>query len=240
MNLETLALKLYRYCWLDQSAASSVPGGVEPIIVQAINAARKWAERDHDFDCNRQTVIGVVPANGGLLWKAALVDKYDAEVTHKLKVVENVYLSYSGGDVPIKFIRKKGVAQDVLETPSYGYDEDGSDLRDANEYGRTMAYFHGGRMFLIPGNSENVNVSIDGVVWSADYADGEEEDWFLEHGHDFLFWRSIVELNHITKQFVYRQEGNVMPPESLAKEAYLTLVQLDSYMIEGNSNPDQD
>jgi hypothetical protein len=240
MNLGALTLKLYRYVWLDQSSATEVPEGILPIIVQAVNAARKWAEQDHDFDCNRQTVIGVVPANGGLLWKAALADKYDAEVDHKLKVVENVYLRHTNGDVPIRFMRKKGVAQDVLETPSYGVDESGSDLRDANECGRTLAYFHGDRMFLAPSNTVNVDVTLDGIVWSADYSDEDDEDWFLEHGHNFLFWQSVVELNHLTKQFVYRQEGNVMPPENQAKLAYQTLVKLDDYMIEGNANPDQD
>jgi hypothetical protein len=62
----------------------------------------------------------------------------------------------------------------------------------------------------------------------------------LKHGHDFLFWQAIVELNHTTKTFVYRQEGNVMPPEKLAGLAYATLKDLDNYIAEGNNNYDRE
>ena len=44
-------------------------------------------------------------------------------------------------------------------------------------------------------------------------------DIWLTYGHEFLLWGVIVHLNHRFKEFVYRQEGNLMPPEKLAAVA---------------------
>lgn len=240
MTLGTLILEIYKYGWKDKSSATTVPAPEKLLITQAINAARKWAERDHDFSCNENSVVGVVPGDGsGLNWKASLNDRYDSGVTRKLKVVKNVYLRYASGDKPIKFTKKKNLAQEALETPVYSPAPTEAELVDVNENGTVMAVFHGNKMFLAPENAEDVNVTLDGYTWSADYSADADEDWFLEHGHDFLMWQALVQINHVTKIFVYRQEGNVMPPDKLAMLAYQAMVQLDSYEIDGNSNPDQ-
>jgi hypothetical protein len=122
----------------------------------------------------------------------------------------------------------------VTKLPVYGYDSTENDEYRSNS--STRATVHGGNLFLSPQNSEAVTVQIDGIHWATNYSGSSDEDWMLENGHDFLFWRAVVELNHVTKNFVYRQEGNLMPPEKLADMAYATLVQLDSDITDGTAH----
>ena len=238
MNYGELQLKVAKYVMVDSVGITAVPANLSLVIKQAINAARKWAERDHDFDCYRTTVRGVVPVTGaGLDWQGSLTGFYDSPTTYKLKIIEQVYLvGNDDGLFPIRHFNKKVHSQKVMDEPDYG----GEETEAARLGYRTQGLVHGKRLFLTPMGDQNVNVALDGVAWASDYSADGDTDWIMDHGSDFLFWRAVVEVNHATKIYVYRQEGNLQPPEKMADLAYATLVQLDSYIAEGNLNYDRE
>lgn len=78
-----------------------------------------------------------------------------------------------------------------------------------------------------PDQLELIVTSFDAWVTSAGFAD---TDWMLEHGSDYLQWATIVELNHLLKTFVARQEGNLEPPIRLRDEALEALIRWDTDM----------
>jgi hypothetical protein len=55
---------------------------------------------------------------------------------------------------------------------------------------------------------------------------------WLSKGATYLLWGSIVEVNHLAKEFVFRQEGNLPPPEKLRDDALETFRQWDSFRYE--------
>src|SRR4029077_13634360 len=57
-------------------------------------------------------------------------------------------------------------------------------------------------------------------------------DVWLKQGSQFLLWAAIVQVNHLCKEFVFRQEGNLPPPEKLAEAALETFRQWDSFKYE--------
>lgn len=54
------------------------------------------------------------------------------------------------------------------------------------------------------------------------------EDIWTTQGAQYLIWGTVVLLNHRFKHFVYRQEGNLPPPEKLRDEGLQSLITWDS------------
>jgi hypothetical protein len=59
-------------------------------------------------------------------------------------------------------------------------------------------------------------------------------DVWLRNGAQYLLWAGIVQINHLCKEFVFRQEGNLPPPEKLAEAALENFRQWDSFKYEEN------
>ena len=55
---------------------------------------------------------------------------------------------------------------------------------------------------------------------------------WLSKGSQYLLWAGIVEVNHLCKEFVFRQEGNLPPPEKMAEEALEVFRQWDTFKYE--------
>jgi hypothetical protein len=62
----------------------------------------------------------------------------------------------------------------------------------------------------------------------------DTSDVWLTKGAQYLLWGGIVEVNHLAKEFVFRQEGNLPPPEKLRDAALETFRQWDAYRYEEN------
>ena len=60
----------------------------------------------------------------------------------------------------------------------------------------------------------------------------DTSDVWLTKGAQYLMWAGIVEVNHLAKEFVFRQEGNLPPPEKLAETALETFRQWDAFKYE--------
>ena len=59
----------------------------------------------------------------------------------------------------------------------------------------------------------------------------DTSDIWLNQRGPYLLWAGIVEVNHLVKEFVFRQEGNLPPPEKLAEIALETFRQWDSLEV---------
>jgi hypothetical protein len=55
---------------------------------------------------------------------------------------------------------------------------------------------------------------------------------WLTKGSQYLLWAGLVEVNHMAKEFVFRQEGNLPPPEKLRDGALETFKLWDSFKFE--------
>ena len=69
-----------------------------------------------------------------------------------------------------------------------------------------------------------------GIVTMAPGSD--TTDIWLRQGSQYLLWAAIVQINHLCKEFVFRQEGNLPPPEKLRDDALETFKQWDSFKYE--------
>lgn len=63
------------------------------------------------------------------------------------------------------------------------------------------------------------------------------EDWMCRYGDAFLFFSAVCEVNMLTRQFAYRSEGYVSPPEKQRDDMFGKMVLWDEYMWEGGRQP---
>lgn len=80
-------------------------------------------------------------------------------------------------------------------------------------------------------NYPEINTGVASTVAVTVATDSRTDTW-LTYGHEFLLWGTIVHLNHLFKEFVYRQEGNLQPPEKLAAVALENFKSWDSVYFE--------
>jgi hypothetical protein len=239
MNVGTLIQDVIDYLQVDVAGASSpfaedvadIKEVSRRLGLRAVNNARLWAERQHDFELTIRTVRGTILPGGALMWAGELEDLYDEEEMVRLKGIRDVYLIGDETMRPIKVMRRNVLAQELREQLYFDHDRS------------KVAVVSGARLFLHPqvlDDGEAVEVALEGPAWMESYEGDEDTDFLIEHGYDFMMWQTVIELNHLIKQFVPRQEGNLPPPTAQRDAAWMSLVQWDEFMIDGGSQPDQE
>lgn len=205
-------------------------------ILNALNDARKWAERSHDFAYAQvHAVLAVSPATGGSL-DAAMVGSSQV----RLKSLIAAYLPQgTNGLLPLHVRpRKEYVATlrkgnellswgPIERWPTESYGDSACEPLEVHTVGRMV--------FLHPDPAATTNIKVDAYRWLPSYtsvANTSQTDFLLEDGSDFLMWRAIYDLNHRTEVFVQRQEGTLPPPKEMFQNAWDSLVLWDSFMHE--------
>jgi len=250
MNVGQIRRTVARYF---EVAASEFITDDEDLIIIGMNSARKKAELLHDFEVSKVSVDLVVDdVTGGVLSSAVL-----AGTSGEGAVSVNVKSVIAGGvfvdDVvsPVRFSTTTSVDKDRVRVGRECYDDELRYPSDATFSGgfyrdrRPKILQFGNTIFKYPfGNTgETSTLRLQVYKWFDDYTvAGEDDDpgtgdtytdLFTEHGHDYLKWATIVEVNHLMKEFVPRQEGNLSPHKAFADEALAALISWDEYIVEG-------
>ncbi len=246
MNLATLKATVAEY---HEKEITDLTRGEVDLFLVAANNARKKAEKRHDFKfCQLRATLVVDGVNGGAL--------EDAEITPEDKFASIRQISSIGGMtaggrvVPLNFSSYEAAVEEdrtVFNAGGEWLDRTPADWEVeafAGSFGGGIVQ-RGDMLFRYPGG---VNTTTDGLVyiegtgWLLDYTDAQlaepeadPQDFFLEHGFEWLQWEIIMALNYKFQTFVPRQEGNVGSPQSLRDEAWRDLVVWDSYAVAANS-----
>lgn len=212
-------------------------GGYTPdLLLQALNKARKRAEKRHNFlVCSVYGQISVVPTTGGNLDNAVLAGTATAVDVH---TVDSYYLDVDDNDLPIKSIDKRTISQmsrmrNYAQTGSVSerYPSDVSSTLLSSLTGTLpYVYLENRTVKLYPQQDVTKTVRFDGYKWMSAYTSSTDEDWFCKNGEDYLMWQGIVECNHLTGTFVQNREGTLPPPQKLADIALEELIEHDKWM----------
>lgn len=216
MKLEAILNAAAAY--LNTTAAEFVVNNVNLGLV-ALNQARTFALLQHDFEFTRELAELTVSSAAG-------------------ESLENLKLFDTTTPIAAKTIVEIGEVQaDNALTPI--------------EW-TTVAESIERQRFRVPNNTARVVLSGDRVrvfpwdylhhrLWFEIYAmpnEWEETDlqsdfepWTTK-GQQFLLWQTVVQLNHLKKEFVFRQEGNLQPPEQLAAQGFEVFKQWDIFKFE--------
>lgn len=208
---------------------------VDRLVLQGLNHARLWAERENDFALALvHGSLTVSPATGGALTAVTV----SGLGTVSIKSIVGVYLeepSGSGNIYPLTRRPRKtyvGAAQrsNLLREARLPDDWPVTPPSVANVNMEVLTF--GGSLFLEPAPSANASLLIDGYRWMPTYDDDADTDFFTLYCSDFLLWKTVIEVNHRLEIFAPRQEGTLTPPTTMRDEAWESALKWDSFLHE--------
>ena len=227
MNLQPIKDKLVYYLDKEGVSPDFLFGGRD-MVLDALNEARLKAEQAYAFELNKR--ILVIPAVTGVCdW--VLADDFVTSVPTLVRNIKKLYaVTDSGGlrHIPLDYYSLLS-APDPTSTINM--------LVTANDpYTEQKAAIIGNRLHLFPANSTPFTLRMDAYAWMKPYGAYTDVDWMTMHGHNYLFWSALQLLNHRTKEFVPRQEGNLVISDDMVQKQLAGLIGLDSQIRNAHFN----
>ena len=211
----------------------------------AINSARRYLERAHDFKYAEKNVFVSIPAStaGGLL--TACHETSALTGTHVgVKRVSSVLLPVASSSYqPIEFMTEdEWVARTRRQIGRQPYDA----TKTLAQLGVTtnanpVCYQQGQTLFLDPQPTPSAIVAQLNVTrWMPDYTADADTDFFTDRAPEALQWQALIELNKLFRVFVPKQESNVDEAslEKYRDEALQSLIAWDISTARSTSTPD--
>ena len=216
--------------YLEKPVTDFSKSGVDLLLI-ALNNARKYAERMHDFSHLHAYGKLMLPAGeSGVALSAATTTGGTAV---SVKTLLNVYRRYDSGDLPLSLMEKSALVS--LQRESNDRTLWDSDTVRAmadydtgpNEILHRKIYRLGNILYLHPTPAESIELRIDYVSWAPNYTVDAGTDFFTESAQDYMIFQTIVEVNHFTGTFAYRAEGSLPPPDKIAEKLLEAVIEQD-------------
>lgn len=135
-------------------------------------------------------------------------------------------------ETPVRFWSKSQLAGQIQR--SLDVKVEGFDFREHQGLEDTAALpivvVQNNILQMYPRQDQPSTVVVDGHFWQPPYVSNDDTDWMLDNGFDFLMWSVVIEVNHLVRSFVDRQEATMGPPLRQQAEAWKDLVLWDSHL----------
>lgn len=219
--------------YLHKTVPDFTVNGVD-LSLFALNQIRRTAELQNDFNFNRRLmtlfVDGVV---GGSLSAAmdwftqqpyeikSIVDVGQWDTDRNLSPVEWTTVAAS-----LDLQRSEG-------SPPFRYPTDGQAV---SGNGGVRVVFSGDTVFLTPKAPEQeFEIGLEVYTFSQDWTVDDyatSPDPWASKGSQYLMWMLVIHLNQVFRDYVFRQEGNLPPPQALADAGLSSLITWDIFKYE--------
>ena len=238
MTLDEIITAAARY--LEKDRADLVIDNLDFGLV-AINQVRRTAEQFNDFNFTRKFLqVSVDGVTGGSLDEAV---EYGSDCSCKLAIktiIDVGIFDTVGNFLPVEWT----TASDSLNRQRLDnsffvprFPTDGQAL--CGPIGQRRFMFGGRKVFYFP-RTTNLTITLAFAAytftpdWTVDELDSEptNNDPWVVHGAQYLQWQTLIQLNHLYKGFVFRQEGNLPPPKELADAGLESMKTWDNFQFE--------
>jgi hypothetical protein len=205
--------------------------GTTNLITQAANMARRFAERQHNFEMSKvQAQIASVHYTNGALLSTA---KLRGTVTSvDVKAIEAAFLSFSdgSGEFPIEVMsRQKHVARIARHY------EQARTTNRRESMPSPLASFtlvrYNDLVYITPGDATalggtTVVLSMDVVQWLPPYVGDTDSDFFLNYCADYMLLGTVHMLN-----FMIKEDVRVPVSEKLMASSWQSLLCWDANIV---------
>lgn len=206
------------------------------LFLVAANQARLEAELLYDFEFTRTLAeLTVDGSTGGSLVDAVLYGT--ATAVDVKSVLEVGIFDTAGNFLPVDWTSVAESLERMRVNPSY-VKRNRTDGDATTAVGRGRFTFSGDQITFFPKTvGETYDIGLEIYKMTADWdantlAATTATDPWLTKGHMYIQWKSIVHLNHYAKEFVFRQEGNLSPPDKMADSALASFREWDIFRFE--------
>ena len=237
-------LKTFMAVYLGRTTSTDLVLNSLDTALIALNAARRYLERAHDFKYAETNVFVNIPASaaGGLLTACYPVVGLTGTLVGVKRVSSVLLPVASSGYQPIEFMTEdEWVARTRRQIGRQPYDA----TKTLAQLGVTtntnpICYQQGQTLFLDPQPTPSAIVAQLNVTrWMPDYVTSNT-DFFTDYAPEALQWRAILECNKFWRRFVPKQESNIDEAEvqKLADDALASLIAWDVSTARNTSTPD--
>ena len=191
--------------------------------VLAINNAMMAAQRQHDFEWNKTEVYCDLNPNADILTDMKSLEDDSAVVVKRIN--RAFRLSTNGTQYPVDYISREALIN-RLKT-RLNLNQIGTEETDTTGVSGNLIVHHGQKVSAYPQATvlpERVN--FDAIIYQPRFTLDTDTNFLLQHGYDYLLYRSIVELNFLLKEDD-RFEINV----ALVRESWDALVDWDVRLV---------
>jgi len=238
MTLDEIITVAARY--LEKARADLTIDNVDFGLVAA-NQVRRTAEQLNDFNFTRKFLtVSVDGVTGGSLDEAV---EYGMDCSCKLSVktiLDAGVFDTAGNFNPVEWTTTEdSLNRQRLDNSRWvpRYPTDGQAV--SAPFGQQRFLFGGRKVFYFP-RTTNLIIPLAFLAytftpdWTADDLDSEptNNDPWIVHGAQYLQWQTLIQLNHLFKGFVFRQEGNLPPPQTLADAGLASMQTWDNFGFE--------
>ena len=219
--------------YLNKTVPDFTVNGVDLSLI-ALNHVRQVAELQNDFNFNRRLMqVTIDGVTGGSLSGAV---EYGTTTVFDIKTVIDVGQFDSDGNLrPVGWTTvAAGLDMQRSESPyMFRYPTDG---QASTAMGASRITFAGDKIYLFPKvPGQTFIIGIEAYTFTPDWAAGDlssEPNPWAKKGSQHLQWATIIHLNQTFKHFVFRQEGNLPPPQVLADQGLASLITWDIFKYE--------
>jgi hypothetical protein len=200
----------------------------------ALNQVRLAAELQNDFNFTRKLVdLTVDGVTGGSLSTAR---EHGTLTDVEVKSVVDVGQFDDDGNLRPVAWGTVAASLDMQRSENnfiWRYPTDG---QASTATGGTRIAFSGDKVFLFPkAPAQTFPIGIEAYVFTRDWTTLDLTTvpavWGTK-GSQYLLWGTVVHLNQVYKDFVFRQEGNLPPPQTLADQGLASLITWDIFKYE--------
>lgn len=198
---------------------SSISTTSHALDAVAINNALMYAQRKHDFQWNKKVVYC------DLNPKADISSDFYLESTDGAVTVKRIEQAYrtntSGQQYPVEYISRATFADKIQRRVQLGQ-IDTTDTSTA--IGLNWIVHHGADLYAYPqSTSLPERVYFDAIIYQPRLSTDTDTNFLLQHGYDFILYRSIIELN-----FLIKEDDRFEINKNLVDEAWEALEDWDS------------
>lgn len=206
------------------------------LALLAINQVRLQAELDNDFNFTRKLLeLEVDGVTGGSLDDATVYGETNPCPVEIKTVVDVGQFDTDGNLIPVEWTTvADSLNRQRQDNPRtiVRYPTDGEAV--CGPFGQRRFTFSGNRVYSFQkAVNTTFTLGIEAYTFTKEWpdndttpADDNSKAW-LSKGHQYLLWAAVVHCNHLYKHFVFRQEGNLPPPEKLAEAGLAAFMRWD-------------
>ena len=219
--------------YLHRTIPDFTVNGVD-LSLLALNQIRRTAELQNDFNFTRKLLRlpldGVV---GGSL--SAAIDWFTQIPTEIRGIVDVGVWDENQNLNPVEWttVAASLDLQRMEGAPLFRYPSDGQAVSGCNPI---RVVFAGDTAFLYPkAPGQNIDIGLEATTFTTDWTTDDlatSPDPWATKGNQYLMWMLVIHLNQVFKDFVFRQEGNLPPPQALADAGLVSLIAWDLFKFE--------
>lgn len=203
------------------------------VLLQAMNNARLFAERQIDFEYSKVAVLlpNISVLNGGSLDNAVLFSDKTTPVRVKKILSPFLPIDTASTQFPVDLMTKKSWNERTKRRFEGARPTDTSDFAFITDAPFALVQF-GKQIMVVPPDSTAFRVDpfsafADVVQWLPDYVDGTETDFLLDFCFDWLMYRTIQELN-----FYQKEDERVTLSDKVVATAWNAVIQWNNELTQ--------